>query len=590
MGWIASLIVAVLTGIAGLFASALVAGLAAMWYRVSSFEGGSGYFVVGLALLGGLGGFVIGLVTSRIVAARPKPGFLKTLAVSTGIVVLLLAGVGAVARLLADIPPTIDGEEMLLVTELRWPSGAASPVAPRGTGLVQLGALSGSVLRVSEDGPLFLEDAHQVEARWVVPGAVRVFTSRGSRALDFRVGETIVAGFIVPLPGHPGSAQRDWSEWLPRRGDAAGPDRFTYRFRVVRQSEPIRADVIGPFQVGTAVSYFYNVQGTTQLAARSRFEVRYNGAPIRDLGEVSAVAVIAGAKPALLVYGEQSDLHGCRLLVGEGGALRVEDVGSCSAPITGPPLTSDTARFNAARDRVIVPGWVDRSTFDVPGLFAIGQYVLDTRSLSARRFSEPAGPAFVADVPPLDLSPDEESFVRFAHDGSEDKPELVVTDWRANRSYTLLIDRGRMRFSTFKTLDPAWVRHHFEWTRGPEGTDILAERLAFTPMPYRGDVTLGRPGEFQSYTLRPGSEALRGAIVEVLTKELGGERLPDELGGYQQRVRIDGRVLNVTVGTSPSFVTVSMDPKKGDPTLMKRVATGLDAVLATRRYDALFGK
>jgi hypothetical protein len=524
------------------------------------------------------------------VAARPNPGFLKALGVSTGIVVLLLAGVGTVAGLLADIPPTIDGEELLLITELRWPSGAASPVAAPGTGLVQLAALSASAVRASTDGPLFLEDAHHVDGRWVVPGAVRVFTSRGSRMLYFRGGETIVAAFIVPLPGHPGAAQHDWSEWLPQRGEAAGPDRFTYRFRVVRQSDPIRTDVVGPFQVGTAVTYFYNVEATRQFAAKSRFDVLYNGAPIRDLGEVSAVAVVAGAKPAVLVYVDRSDLHGCRLLVGESSALRVEDVGSCSAPITGRPLTSDTTRFNAARDRVIVPGWIDRSTFDVPGLFAIGEYVLDTRSLSARRFNEPDGPAFVADVPPLDLSPDEGSFVRFAHDGSEDKPELVVTDWRANRSYTLPIDRGRMRISTFKTLDPAWVRHHFEWKRGPDGTDILAERAVFTPMPYRGEVTLGSPGDFQSYTLRPGSEALREAIVEVLTKELGGERLPDELGGYQQRVRIDGRVLNVTVADSPSYVAVTMDPKKGDPELMKRVAAGLDAALATQRYDALFAK
>jgi hypothetical protein len=588
MGWIASLVVAVLTAIAGLFASAGIASFAAMWYRVSSFEGGSGFFVVGLALLGGLGGFVVGLFTSRIVAARPKPRFSKALGASTGIVILLLVGVGAVGRILADIPPTIDGEELLLVTELRWPSSAASPVAAPGSGLVQLGALSASAVRVSRDGPLFLEDAHQVEGRWVVPGAVRVFTSRGSRVLYFRVGEKVVADFIVPLPGHPGSAQRDWSEWLPRSGEDAAPDRFTYRFRVVRQSEPIRSDVVGPFHVGTAVSYFYNVEGTRQLAAKSRFEVRYNGAPIRELGDVGALAVVAGGTPALLVDVERGDSHGCRLLVGGGGAPKVEDVGSCS--INGRPLTSDPARFNAARDRVIIPGWIDWSTFDVAGLFAIGEYVLDTRSLSARRFDNPDGPALVADVPPLDLSPDEGSFVRFADDGSEDNPELVVTNWRANRSYTLPIDRGRMRFNTSKTLDPEWVRHHFEWKRGPDGADILAERAAFTPMPYRGEVTLGPPGKFQSYTLRPGSEPLRAAIVEILTKELGGERLPHELGGYQERVRFDGRVLNVTVGDSPSYVTVAMDPNEGDPALMKRVAAGLDAALATHRYDALFAK
>jgi len=70
----------------GAVASGAVAALAADWYRVSSFEGGSGYMVVGLGLLGGMAGFPIGLVVSRVVAGRPKPGFLKALAFAAGII------------------------------------------------------------------------------------------------------------------------------------------------------------------------------------------------------------------------------------------------------------------------------------------------------------------------------------------------------------------------------------------------------------------------------------------------------------------------------------------------------------------------
>jgi hypothetical protein len=51
-----------------MLAAGYVANLAAGWYRVSSFEGASGYFVVGLALLGLPGGMIVGIVTARMVA------------------------------------------------------------------------------------------------------------------------------------------------------------------------------------------------------------------------------------------------------------------------------------------------------------------------------------------------------------------------------------------------------------------------------------------------------------------------------------------------------------------------------------------
>ena len=52
MRWIASFGIALLTSIAAMFGAGTVAGLAVDWYNVSSFEGGAGFFVVGMALVG----------------------------------------------------------------------------------------------------------------------------------------------------------------------------------------------------------------------------------------------------------------------------------------------------------------------------------------------------------------------------------------------------------------------------------------------------------------------------------------------------------------------------------------------------------
>ena len=74
MSWLASFLVALLTAAVGLVLGGFIASHAVSWYRISSFEGGSGYFVVGMALLGFVAAFVIGLVASRIVAASAHPG------------------------------------------------------------------------------------------------------------------------------------------------------------------------------------------------------------------------------------------------------------------------------------------------------------------------------------------------------------------------------------------------------------------------------------------------------------------------------------------------------------------------------------
>src|ERR1043166_8226881 len=97
MSWISSVVVALLTGGLALFVAGCVAGACVSWYRISGFEGGSGYFMGAIALLGGIAGMFIGLITSRLVAASPAPGFFKSLGLSWGIVL----GIAGVATLIA---------------------------------------------------------------------------------------------------------------------------------------------------------------------------------------------------------------------------------------------------------------------------------------------------------------------------------------------------------------------------------------------------------------------------------------------------------------------------------------------------------
>jgi hypothetical protein len=71
-------------------------------------------------------------------------------------------------------------------------------------------------------------------------------------------------------------------------------------------------------------------------------------------------------------------------------------------------------------------------------------------------------------------------------------------------------------------------------------------------------------------------------------RELGAERMPDELNGYHQVVRIDGKLVKAAVVDGGGFISIGMDYGSVDSALMKTLADQLDRLVATGKYDALF--
>ncbi len=84
MSWFLSLLLGLLFSLVSAFVTGLIAGLFVVdWYRISSFEGRSGYFVVFIGLLGSVLGFFTGVVCARIVAASADPTFLSAIWLAT---------------------------------------------------------------------------------------------------------------------------------------------------------------------------------------------------------------------------------------------------------------------------------------------------------------------------------------------------------------------------------------------------------------------------------------------------------------------------------------------------------------------------
>ncbi len=475
MGWLLSIFSGVITGLITMVAAFVTADMAVRWHNVSSFEGEAGFAVIGLAAVGLFGSFVIGIVASRIVAARPKLANgaigirergIRALGIAVATSLGVVAVVGITTRQLADVPPTLDGQELLLAEEIRWPPGQ-TPAALNASDewSLRLGSSARRTMRASVTGPLWREDARLEDERWIVPGAVELFTSRGERILDVLPDNTIKNGFIVPLPVRPGAEFLKWSDWLPhaRDGEPALPDGFRYRFRVVPRNTPVRTETVGPFEIATVASGFNQVTsgGPAKMwAARATFRITHREQPVtaESHTEFSAVALLGVVTPALLVQAGADDVPGaCYFVSANQDAVQVAPIGTCEGSLQAQPLTSDNAAaFTRARDRDAPVGRIDRVSFATPCLHLLDGRVIDTRTLSSRTFSTDGQSNLITRISPLGISPDEASFIRLeSADTSSEGHVLAVTVLGAAERYRLRLDKARMRYATMDQIDPA---------------------------------------------------------------------------------------------------------------------------------------
>jgi hypothetical protein len=256
MSWLSSFFVGVLTAITTAVAGGFVAAGCVSWYRISSREGQSGYFVVVLVLLSAVVGFFGGLILSRFFGGAGASGFFAGWGISAGAMLGLTGALALVAWGLADIPPTINGHELDFVIEARLPKGAEKPPVLEGKQFVwfESGPKRGAS-RVHEFGLLDASKARQVDGRWVVPGSVRIFTTRDTRSVAIQLSDKEAIGFELQFPGHPGPEYKQWSGWLPDAVAQHWPEsEMSYRFRVEERIPVVTPTPPDPFNALTSDS------------------------------------------------------------------------------------------------------------------------------------------------------------------------------------------------------------------------------------------------------------------------------------------------------------------------------------------------
>lgn len=246
MGWLLSLVVALLTAVAGCLGAGFLADVCVGWYRISSREGGSGYFILFMGLLGLVAGFVVGLICARVVAASAQPGFLKALGLGLGASAGLLAVIAALAWLAADFPPRLEGRLLVVEAEVRLPPGRPRPV-------VGEGELYSWHVTLTADGPgrrqslepLRTRDAALLEGRWSLPTTLDLDTTDPGKSLGVKLGgDTQTQYFRMTLPGRPTRRDFEWSPWLTQAtwGDLTpvpAAEACQVRYRAQFRPEPV---------------------------------------------------------------------------------------------------------------------------------------------------------------------------------------------------------------------------------------------------------------------------------------------------------------------------------------------------------------
>jgi hypothetical protein len=243
--WLVTFFSGVLSAVAGGLGMLGIATLCVKWYRISSFEGGSGYFVVGLALLGFIGGFVVGLIAARVGYMQIGPHWYIQIATSLGTVACLLLVVLTYSYLESDHVLEQGGRGLVVAWEVRLPKpNPSDPFDYKGNPQewpdselrLQLVSIFRGAPRGFSEAEFDRLKFHLEGDQWILPAKVPLFTSKG----DFCVNLTLGGrddGFWPPLSAFPSDADFSWSPWYRTNKSQDKPTDFAavmYRFRYER--------------------------------------------------------------------------------------------------------------------------------------------------------------------------------------------------------------------------------------------------------------------------------------------------------------------------------------------------------------------
>lgn len=242
MSWKIALLVALLTGIITALVTAPVADRVTQRHGVSDFEGGRGMAIAFVLIPAGfIGGFLLGLLGSKLVHAVEWAQFWKALWLSIVLGQAGLWGIAGLSLLPIPRPPLLDGEALALEVEVSVPLARVTPGARDPNG-IRLSLYAGD--KDNHYADIDRQRFREVNGMLVVTALAGLNSTPPFRTLSFHIEDhTWLAYDLNGLPPVPTAKDLAWSVPSPLRDareagrEAAVSDVFL-RYRVVKQGSP----------------------------------------------------------------------------------------------------------------------------------------------------------------------------------------------------------------------------------------------------------------------------------------------------------------------------------------------------------------
>jgi hypothetical protein len=213
MSWKIALTVALVSGLVTAVVTAPVAYKLTSLHGVSEFEGKRSvyvfFFFVPLAFIGG---FLLGLLGTKLTGAVEWAQFGKAATLSVGLGLGTLAAIAGLSYLSVPRAPLQAGKALALEVEVLVPSELLTPNY-REPNVIRMGLYAGDndnrVVTVDTN------DFREEPGLLVVPALAPLYSHAPMRSLSFHLAETWLA-FDLPLPPKP-TADSTWSTLAPMR-------------------------------------------------------------------------------------------------------------------------------------------------------------------------------------------------------------------------------------------------------------------------------------------------------------------------------------------------------------------------------------
>jgi hypothetical protein len=365
--------------------------------------------------------------------------------------------------------------------------------------------------------------------------------------------------------------------------------------RIVDQVEPL-----GPFGLvthRTQYRYGWN-EGQVRTGTDEHYSLQYRGQPFSFTGKsgmfgdetahyerMNSLITFPALEPAVVVnVGDPNNASFYYLVREVNGAAVARHIADGSGGVSAEWLdpTDDSKKI---ADVALHRGRMEGGQF-----LLLGDYtVLDTQTLTAYTFPYNPDAGHNQFKPPMEMSPDRRSFVRFGYTSPpESHPVLIVYDFMAPSSYFLRLDRTIQRYHSWEEIDLAWLHHYFEWQKGEQGYDRLAPRPGVSPLPYRGSLSASEGDSYREYRLLPVGSEMKDTLAAFIEREMAGVRQPPV-------PQFTADVIVMKVGQHTVFVSdhddhASVYSGRGDGSgsAVEAIAKRFDEELETRKYDHLF--